>query len=100
MTDKQNEYLDRVRGIVLKHINPSEADIWLFGSAARGDMKRWSDIDIAIAPRQELASSVFSDLREELEESSVPYTVDVVDLRSAGDDLKAAIKEEGVRWTA
>ena len=89
-----------MRGIVFKHIDPSNADIWLFGSAARDDLRRWSDIDVAVEPRSELSPMALVNLREELEESTIPYPVDVVDLRSAGDSLKKAVKEEGVQWTA
>ena len=100
MTDKQREYVERVRGIVLKHIKPSNADIWLFGSAARGDLRRWSDIDVAIEPHSELSPLALALLREELEESTSPYPVDVVDLRSAGESLNKVVREEGIQWTA
>jgi len=92
--------VDRVRGIVLKHINPTTGEVWLFGSAARGDMRASSDIDVAIEPRNELPPMALVLLREELEESTIPYIVQVVDLRTASDSLIEAVREEGVQWTA
>ena len=61
--------------------------LWLSGSCARGEPRQHSDIDIAILPRHELPSGFFSDLAEAVEKSSIPYDVDIVDLRGAAPSL-------------
>jgi predicted nucleotidyltransferase len=57
-----------------------------------------SDIDIAILPRTEFPSDFFSDLAEAIEESTIPYDVDLVDLRRAAPTLMEEVRREGVKW--
>jgi predicted nucleotidyltransferase len=84
--------------MVLDALGAHDAAVWLFGSCARGDVLQHSDIDIAILPRNELPSGFFSDLAESVEESSIPYNVDIVDLRSAALSLIDEVRREGVKW--
>jgi hypothetical protein len=55
-------------------------------------------MDIAIDPRGVLPSALLSDLRERLEESAVPYDVDIVDLSSASPEIRASVEREGLLW--
>ena len=84
--------------MVLDALGEQDAEVWLFGSCARGEALQHSDIDIAILPRDELPSGFFSDLAEIVEESSIPYDVDIVDLRSAAPTLIDEVRREGVKW--
>ena len=70
--------------------------IYLFGSRARGDASAYSDIDIAIESNRALSSKL-SQVRFELEESLIPYKVDLVELSKA-PYLRDIIKKEGVKW--
>ena len=90
--------LGELRRMVLDALGKHEAEVWLFGSCARGEVLQHSDIDIAILPRDELPSGFFSDLAESIEESSIPYDVDVVDLRRAAPTLVEEVRREGVKW--
>jgi hypothetical protein len=45
-----------------------------------------------------LPPGFFSDLAESVEESSIPYDVDIVDLRSAAPTLLDEVRREGVKW--
>ena len=69
--------------------------IYLFGSRARGDERVHSDIDIAI--EGEALGSRLSQARFALEESLVPYKIDLVDLSTASY-LKGIIQKEGIVW--
>ena len=84
--------------MVLDALGEHDAEVWLFGSCARGEVLQHSDIDIAILPRDDLPSGFFSDLAESAEESSIPYDVDIVDLRSAAPTLIDEVRREGVKW--
>lgn len=79
--------------IILLHAEQFERVI-LFGSRARGDCKTHSDIDLAIAYKNKQA---FSGFQEDLDESKLPYTVDVVDLALEKETkLKSFIQNEGI----
>jgi predicted nucleotidyltransferase len=65
---------------------------------ARGTPRQHSDIDIAILPRDELPSGFLGELDADIEESTIPYDVDLVDLRNADPALIAEIRREGIPW--
>jgi predicted nucleotidyltransferase len=84
--------------MVLAALGEHDAAVWLFGSCARDDVLQHSDIDIAILPRDELPAGFFPELAESIEDSSIPYDVDIVDLRSAAATLIDEVRREGVKW--
>lgn len=90
--------LNELQRMVLGALGEHEAEVWLFGSSARGEVLRHSDIDIAILPRDELPAGFFSELAESIEESAIPYDVDVVDLRRATSTLVDEVRREGIKW--
>ena len=90
--------IEDLRQMVLETLGKRAAEVWLFGSCARGDARQHSDIDIAILPRDELPSAFFAELAECVEESSIPYDVDIVDLRDAAPTLIDEVRREGVKW--
>jgi predicted nucleotidyltransferase len=90
--------IEELRHMVLAALVEHDAEVWLFGSCARGDVLQHSDIDIAILPGDELPASFFADLVESVEESSIPYDIDIVDLRRAAPSLIDEVRREGVKW--
>ena len=84
--------------MVLAAFGGHDAAVWLFGSCARGEPRQRSDIDIAILPRDELPSGFFGELEADIEESTIPYDVDLVDLRQADPALVDEVRQEGVKW--
>ena len=90
--------IEELRRMVLAALGEHDAEVWLFGSCARGEVLQHSDIDIAILPRDDLPSGFFSDLAESAEESSIPYDVDIVDLRDAAPTLIDEVRREGEKW--
>ena len=73
-------------------------EFWLFGSCARGHVRQSSDIDIAILARDDLPLAFFAELEDEIKESTIPYDVDLVDLRHADPALVDEVRREGVKW--
>jgi nucleotidyltransferase substrate binding protein (TIGR01987 family) len=69
--------LDEARRIVFRHLAGRQAQVYLFGSRARGEARRFSDIDIAILPGQPLPPGFLLDLQDALETSEALYPVDL-----------------------
>ena len=90
--------IEELRRMVLAALGGHEAAVWLFGSCARGEVRQHSDIDIAILPRDELPVGFLGGLEADIEESTIPYDVDLVDLRHADPALIAEVHREGVKW--
>src|SRR6266850_5736138 len=94
----RQEAIEELRRMVLDALGKHEAAVWLFGSCARGDVRQHSDIDIAILPLDDLPSGFFAELAADIEESPIPYDVDLVDLRHADAALIDQVRREGVKW--
>lgn len=73
--------------------------VYLFGSWARGDATVVSDVDLAIDSEVPLPPGTLALLRERLEESRVPYRVEVVDLQAVEPAFRRRILKEGVLWS-
>src|SRR5262245_55847082 len=67
---------------------PRVAVAWLFGSAARGSMRKDSDVDVAVVLARGLPAaereSVLVDLSSRLESATAPHPIEVVDLEKQG----------------
>lgn len=89
-----SDELDLLRNLLIERLKKAGAKVWIFGSRARGDHGPFSDIDILYQlPSGKLALSDLSLIREALEESHLPYKVDVV----AFDDLAQSYVPEIIR---
>jgi len=91
--------LERVREIIFQVLGDHDVRVYLFGSSVTGRVRRSSDIDIAIDPLRALPSVLLAELRERLEESEIPYDVDIVDLSAASPEIRASVEREGARWS-
>lgn len=100
MSQASDNYLERAKKIVLDALESYPVTVYLFGSFSRGDTHALSDIDIAVEPLGPLPPGLLPRLRETLEESTIPRTVEIVDLRDADPELRERIRKEGVIWNA
>jgi predicted nucleotidyltransferase len=98
MNPTRQRAIEELRRMVLDALGEHDAEVWLFGSCARGEVMQHSDIDIAILPRDALPSAFFAELAADIEESPIPYDVDLVDLRTADPALVEEVQREGVKW--
>ena len=73
--------------------------VYLFGSWAPGRRHDASDIDVANEAAEPLAPGLLARLRQALEESTIPYRVDVVDLADEDPAFHEWVRREGVVWT-
>lgn len=90
--------LDKTRKIVLERLKNYRARVYLFGSQAAGKARVYSDIAVAVLPFQKLPISMFSEIREDLEESDIVRTVDVVELTETDETFRQRVERESVIW--
>lgn len=90
--------VEELRRIVLAALAGHDAAVYLFGSHARGEVRHASDIDVAVLPRKELPPAFFANLIETIEESTIPYDVDVVDLRKLAPAFRENVIRTGIKW--
>lgn len=91
-------YLGEVRRLLLDRLKGCSFHLFLFGSQSTQRAGRTSDIDVAILPITPLPRGLLSEIREELEESRIPYTVDLVDLSRSNPEFVQHVRQKGVIW--
>lgn len=92
--------LQQVKEIVLSRLAGHPVRILLYGSHATGRAVASSDIDVAVLPAADLPLGLLSQVRSDLEESCVPYKVDLVDLSRTDTAFRQRVLSEGIEWTA
>jgi predicted nucleotidyltransferase len=75
-----------------------DVKIYLFGSMARGEIWKASDIDVAVLPAGSLPDGVLSEIREEIENRRVPYRVELIDLAKASPGFSSHVQRAGILW--
>ena len=82
---------DEEFGFLTTHVlNPLRnigCEVWIFGSRARGDFKKYSDVDLLIsAPKETDIRRDLRKIKDGVEESNFPYSVDLVDLEAISEN--------------
>jgi len=90
------EYQVILCNIIRKYLPKTK--IFLFGSRARGTHNQGSDIDIALDNGGPISWAIMGSIKEDIEESNIPFFVDVVDMHGVLDDMLHSIKKEGIEW--
>lgn len=90
LSEEHDQFL---KNLFTKHLGNLKGKIWIFGSRATGTFQKYSDIDLLIDCPQ-LTAQLLSKISEELEESSFPYKVDLVDLRKLAPEYAAGVQAE------
>lgn len=73
------------------------AEVFCYGSRARGDHHRFSDLDLMIEGNGNY-SRLLSQLQEQLSESNFPYKVDLVEFRDFAESYKPGYHRDRRRW--
>ena len=87
-------YLDRITEILRRALHDKACAVYLFGSRADGTNTAVSDYDIAVLGDN--LSRELSLARELLEESTIPFKVDVVDLNVTSAEFRRNVERDGV----
>jgi len=94
----ENKYLEEVKKIVLDFLKDENVKIFLFGSRARDDFSPSSDVDIGIIPKDKFNKIKLTLLKEYLENSNVPYKVEIVDFSNLSDSFKEEALKDAIIW--
>jgi predicted nucleotidyltransferase len=84
----QEELTALLKAIVRQHLPDERYQIFIYGSRAEGTNRPFSDVDLGIMGPQPVSNLILSDIEEDLENSDLPYLVDVVDFTQVSDKFK------------
>ena len=94
----KNKYIEKVRQLILDSLRNEPIKVILYGSRARGDNSVGSDVDIGLLSKGSIDRLLLSNLREMLEDSTIPYKVEIIDLSQVSDSFKNEIMKDAIIW--
>lgn len=77
-----------IKKIFQKYVDLKKHNVFVFGSRAVGRARKFSDYDIGIMDKKPFNSEKLALIREALEESNLPYRVDVVNFSTVSEKFK------------
>ncbi|HVA98691.1 MAG TPA: nucleotidyltransferase domain-containing protein [Bacteroidia bacterium] len=96
--NSETNYLDIAKKIILNYIEKDNYAVFLFGSRASGKANRTSDIDVGIIGKNIFPPLLKAKMKEELEESIIPYHVDIIDFSEVSENFKKIALQKFVAW--
>ncbi|MDR3628043.1 MAG: nucleotidyltransferase domain-containing protein [Ignavibacteriaceae bacterium] len=98
MNDYQNKYIEIAKKIVLDKIDKEKVTVFLFGSRAFGNARHDSDIDIGLWSPVKIDEFLISKINDAIEESVVPYHIDILDFTKVNADFRKIAMEKIILW--
>jgi type I restriction enzyme S subunit len=89
--------LDTVLALLAKHV--PDREVRVFGSRATQKAKRFSDLDLAVMGDDPLPPATLTELKDDFDESALPFKVDVVEWASTPARFREVIRRQSVCLT-
>lgn len=83
-----------LKEVIFQFFDRNKDKVFIFGSNATGQSRRYSDIDIGIESVKKISWSKISLLEEALSESDLPYKVEIVDFNEVSESFKQVAKKK------
>lgn len=78
----------QIKAIITKYLPRNDFKVFLFGSRASGKNRPGSDFDIGIMGKKPVDFGIMGLLEEDLENSDIPYKIDIVDFQRVPEGFK------------
>jgi predicted nucleotidyltransferase len=93
-----DEILTEIANIIMRYY--PGAQIFLFGSRAKGDVNTLSDYDIAIDINTKIPLETISRIKDEIDKLPTLKTIDITDLNRVNMKFKKIVLKTGVNISA
>ena len=81
-----------LKTVIGKYLDLSKYKLFFFGSRVTGKGDERSDIDVGIEGPKPVPYRIVSQIKEELEEKPILYSIDIVDFTSASEKFQQIAK--------
>ncbi|NCN41994.1 nucleotidyltransferase domain-containing protein [bacterium] len=92
----REENWEVLRLLAIDPLKKADAKVWVFGSRARGDSQKFSDLDLLYEFRESAPIALIGTIEESLENSNLPIKVDLVNRRDLAESYRDQIEKEKV----
>jgi uncharacterized protein len=97
MIDYNEKYISMIKEIIFSVIDKNEYKVFMFGSRAAQKFKNYSDVDVGILGKKPLGKLYYKIINL-IEESVIPYKVDIVDFALVDEQFKNIALQEIEIW--
>jgi predicted nucleotidyltransferase len=97
MDNYNQKYLNKIKEIIFSIIDKNEYKVFLFGSRATKKFKRYSDVDVGLLGNKPIGNAYYKIINK-IEESDIPYKVDIIDFALVDDNFKKIALQEIEIW--
>ena len=94
----ENKFLLQLKMLILHELEKENVEVVLFGSRARKDNNKTSDVDVGILPHGVFDEKKLVFLKEKVEELNIPYKIELIDFREVSEDFKTLALKDAVVW--
>ncbi len=88
------DYLPEMKTIIAKYLDLQKYRLFLFGSRVAGTNRKFSDYDIGILGPEKVPLREMALISADLDDSNIPYRVDVVDFQSVSEKFRRVAMKE------
>jgi len=94
--DYTDTYKEQLLPIIFKYL--PKCKIYLFGSRAAQSARSGSDIDLGLDAGEPIEWKKIVNIQNDIDESTIPVYVDLIDMHSAPESFKTEILKKGIIW--
>lgn len=98
MIEASNKYVDIAKEIILSLVDKEKISVFLYGSRAANNARHDSDIDIGLWSSEKINSTLIREINDAIEESIVPYHIDITDFTKVSSKFKKIATEKIIIW--
>ena len=92
------KYLNMLKEIILSIVDTKKVMVFLFGSRISGHHSSSADADIGLLADERLSTNLYHKIRNAIDESIIPWEVDIIDFTRADQTFKEATLKDIVIW--
>ena len=86
--------LKLLKQILNKFFKKSNVTYFVFGSRTTNQYRENSDLDLLICAKKDIPGHILLQLKDELEESDLPFRVDLLEANTLPDSILKSIKQQ------
>lgn len=87
----EDRHFDILRRAVIDPLKAKGARVYIFGSRITGKHHSHSDVDLLFSVDEPLSAGFLATVKEQIEESNFPYTVDLVDEKELAESYRGSV---------
>jgi len=96
MIDVDKTVLKEITNILRRNLG-NDVSVYAFGSRVKNTARQYSNLDLLLKSEQAIPQKIIFVLKEEFEESDIPFRVDISDWHRLSETFKPFIEKEKIQ---